>query len=140
MIRKPDVVIGEGYLQRWYLVPRNRFFNVYLHRFTGSDDDRALHDHPWHSVSFLVRGALREIRAVKLNGLTVHATRAVPRILPVFRRATLAHRLELVAGPAWTIFITGPKIREWGFRCPHGWRHWMDFTDETGHHIGRGCE
>ena len=48
--RKPDFIIGghdAPYLLRWWLIPRNRFFNVYVHQFLRSDDDRALHDHPW---------------------------------------------------------------------------------------------
>ena len=48
--------------------------------------------------------------------------------------------------PAWSLFITGPVTREWGFHCPQGWRHWKDFTSyrEVGEDgrgcIGRGCE
>ena len=56
----PSKVIGEDYLSRWHIIPRNRFFNIYLHRFTGSDDDRALHCHPWASVSIKLRGVLFE--------------------------------------------------------------------------------
>lgn len=47
--RPPDVVIGgdaSPYMRRWWVIPRNRRFNVYLHHFLRSDDDRALHDHP----------------------------------------------------------------------------------------------
>lgn len=58
--RPPDFEVGDGYLGRWFIIPRNRWFNVYLHRFTGSDDDRALHDHPWWSLSIMLAGALDE--------------------------------------------------------------------------------
>lgn len=58
--RGPDFVIGgheRPYLLRWRLLPRNPVFNVYLHQFLRSDDDRALHDHPWlFNVSLLLRG------------------------------------------------------------------------------------
>ncbi len=43
-MRKPDFIIGgpeNPYLLRWYLIPQNRFFNVYLHKILRSDDDRA---------------------------------------------------------------------------------------------------
>jgi hypothetical protein len=59
------------------------------------------------------------------------------------RRARTAHRLELINGPCVTLFVTGPKIREWGFHCPFaGWRHWRDYTHvgEGGSSIGRGCD
>src|SRR5690606_32105599 len=33
--RGPDVIIGgahDPYLKRWWVIPRNRFFNIYLHQ------------------------------------------------------------------------------------------------------------
>lgn len=53
-----------------------------------------------------------------------------------------AHRIELVDGPCWTLFITGPRYREWGFHCPEkGWVHWRDFTAPNDYgEIGRGCD
>lgn len=131
-LTNPSVVIGTDYLWRWHLVPRNRFFNVYLHKFGRSDDDRALHDHPWYSVSFLLRGELLEHH---LNG-----KRHVPLFRPVFRTAKFAHRLEVVKGPVWTLFVTGPKVRDWGFYCPAGWRHWRIFTSSDGVSVDRGCD
>jgi hypothetical protein len=43
--------------------------------------------------------------------------------------------------PCWTVFITGPIVREWGFHCPKGWVHWREFTDarDSGS-IGKGCD
>lgn len=131
--RAPDRVIGRDYLCRWYLIPRNRLLNVYLHYYTGSDDDRALHDHPWPSVSWLLRGILREHDHRGSDVLVAGSVR--------YRSARYAHRLELVTTDAMTLFVTGPRIREWGFWCPQGWRHWRDFVDPTDHgKIGRGCE
>lgn len=42
----------------------------------------------------------------------------------------------------WTLFITGLKVREWGFYCPNGWRHWKLFCSNRGNNstVGRGCE
>lgn len=130
--RPPDEIIGNDYLLRWFIIPKNRYFKIYLHCFLGSDEDRALHDHPWHSLSFLLKG--------RINEHLMHQVHSVPRFIPQLRKATCAHRIELIKGPAWTIFISGPKIREWGFYCPQGWRHWRDFTDENGMGIGRGCD
>lgn len=136
---KPSKIIGDNYLHRWHLLPRNALFNIYLHKFMADDDDRALHDHPWFSVSFLLRGRLDEITPGKVGVIFKNQIREVPRFRPVFRRAKHAHRLKLIEGPAWTIFITGPRIREWGFLCPKGWVHWREFTDETGLKTGAGC-
>jgi hypothetical protein len=149
-------VIGENYLTRYFLIPRNRFFNIYLHKFTGSDDDRALHDHPWYSMSILLKGRIQEHRKVwKIDrssyDLSPNVARtvvarshvqvsAVWRWIPKFRSAHYAHRLEVITPTAWTLFITGPAIRQWGFHCPKGWVHWRAFTDETGNGIGKGCD
>ena len=137
-MRNPDFVIGrpgDAYLERWYVVPRNRWFNVYMHHFLRSDDDRALHDHPWWSLGFILKGSYIEV--------THRGQRRVGRFRPTFRRATHAHRVELInRQPVWTLFITGPKLREWGFHCPQGWVHWEDFCAPTehGNAVGRGCE
>ena len=140
--RKPDIVIGQpgdDYLHRWYLIPRNPIFNVYLHRFKRSDDDRALHDHPWINFSYLLEGGYLE-HSIAQGG--IH--RAVQRHAGdwKFRGPRSAHRIELRDHcECWTLFITGPRIREWGFHCVAGWRHWREFTSgERGQHIGRGCD
>jgi hypothetical protein len=141
--RAPDVVIGDRedpYLIRWWVIPRNRFFNVYLHRFLRSDDDRALHDHPWTNLSILLRGMYVE-HTIAAGGVNVRTERrAGAWKLRMF--GSVAHRLELVDGECWTIFITGPRYREWGFHCPFsGWVHWKRFTasDNPGE-TGKGCD
>lgn len=133
--RPPDFIIGTAerlYMLRWYLLPRNRWFNVYLHKIVRDDDDRALHDHPWWSLSIILSGAYCE-----------HTTRGTEVYsAPWFRlrSSRFAHRLEVVNGPVWTLFITGPRVREWGFHCPKGWIPWQEFCDSTNHgNVGRGC-
>lgn len=145
--RPPDFVIGgrdDPYLQRWWVIPRNPFFNVYLHQFLRSDDDRALHTHPWlFNVSKLLRGSYLEhtddsppAGYLRGGGDTVYRWGAAP------------HRVELRPDadgtgltPAWTLFVTGPKVREWGFLCPQGFVHWKDFTDARDQGaVGRGCD
>ena len=145
ILGKPNMVIGENYLERWYLIPRNRIMNVYLHKFTGSDDDRALHDHPWHSVSLLLKGRYHELvdRVYTKQGYygahRYTTTNHPKRFVPFYRRATHMHRTVLDEGPVWTLVFTGPVVREWGFLCPKGWVHWKDFTDTTGTKVGAGC-
>jgi hypothetical protein len=133
--RHPDYVIGgadDPYIRRWWVIPRNRFFNIYLHHIVRSDDDRALHDHPWLNMSILLRGSYREVMP--------HASKVRRAGAVVLRRSTALHRLEIFDGGCWSLFITGPRIREWGFMCPQGWRHWKVFTSDDGTRVGRGCE
>lgn len=142
---KPHVTIGVNYLERWHIIPKNRFFNVYLHKFSGSDDDRAMHDHPWYSFSIKLKGQMIEHRRTVLqdNGdITQNIKYGIPTRVPVrrlmFRPAGYAHRLELVSPVAYTLFITGPRIREWGFHCPERWKHWTLMSTPDGKPIG-GC-
>jgi hypothetical protein len=140
--RDADVVIGgheEPYMMRWWVIPRNRLFNVYLHRFLRSDDDRALHDHPWWNLSFLLSGSYLE-HTISAGGINRRIRREAGDLK--LRRAKAAHRIELIDGETcWTLFITGPNLRSWGFHCPRGWVHWRDFTNpaDGGSTVGRGC-
>jgi hypothetical protein len=134
--RTPDFVIGgreAPYLLRWFVIPRNRFFNIYLHRFLRSDNDRALHDHPWANCSYLLRGEYTEHTETGTEVLRAGAVR-------VRWSGTLAHRVELHNGECWTLFVTGPRYRNWGFHCEERWVPWEEFTarDDSGS-IGKGC-
>jgi hypothetical protein len=126
------------------VIPRNPVFNIYLHEFLRSDDDRALHDHQWVNCSILLHGEyiehLRGGAQVRRRGGDV-----------VFRLPCAAHRIELppssqgstyaVVASVWTLFITGPRVREWGFWCGQRWVHWREFTaaGDSGT-AGPGCE
>ncbi len=110
--KEVDVNIGPGYLLRWFVIPRNRFFNIYLHCFLRSDEDFALHDHPWYNISIVL-----------LERYFEHTPRGKFLRKPgsiVFRKGTSRHRIELpiINGGmsyCWSLFITGPRYREWGF-------------------------
>lgn len=139
--RPPDFTIKRHdgiYLSRWYLLPRNRFLNVYLHRFDGDDEDRALHDHPWWNCSILLLGAYTEHR-IRAGG--VHTMTRCHAGQIKLRWPWTAHRISLDVIPTWSLFITGPVIRMWGFHCERGWRPWREFVDsrDTGR-VGRGCD
>lgn len=137
-MRAPDFVIGDPqrpYMLRWFVIPRNSLLNVYLHKFLRDDDDRALHDHPWWFLSILLSGTYREV-------IPSGRTRWRRCFSVVLRRATYRHRVELRDGiPCWTLVITGPRIREWGFWCPRGFVHWKVFTrPQDKGQVGRGCD
>lgn len=139
--REPDYIIQPDgrtvYLRRWWIIPRNHLFNIYAHEILRSDDDRALHDHPWLNCSLILSGGYVE-HTIDAGG--VHKRQCYSEGDVKFRRARAAHRLEIGAYPALTLFLTGPIIRKWGFHCPHGWRHWKQFVDQKGTAIGRGCD
>lgn len=117
---------GDPYMERWLArTPRGY---LRLHHILRSDDDRALHDHPFDFTSLILRGSYVEHVPADLAdpaGPTVPRRYGPGSILR--RRAQDPHRLELPWGPVWTVVRTGPKIREWGFHHPEGWVHWRDY-------------
>ena len=132
--RKPDIVIGgtpdAPYLLRWYIIPRNRWCNVYLHKFLRSDDPRALHDHPWAWFSLIFHGAYLEYTPAT-GGFARRLCRAWR---PRWGLPSALHRVELLPDhtgrsekPVWTLFLTGPRVREWGFQCGDRWVDWRTF-------------
>lgn len=130
--RPADFEIGTNYLRRWWVIPRNPFCNVYLHEFRGSDEDRALHDHPWASTSVILQGQYIEHTP---DGQFLRQPGDVAS-----RPAEAMHRVELVGDRAITLFMTGPKVRDWGFDCPQGWVPWQDFIDPNDPGLpGPGC-
>jgi len=157
--RQPDFVIGGAerpYLRRHWLLPRNRLFNVYVHEFLRSDDDRALHDHPWlFNASWLIAGEYVE-HTIAAGGVHMRTHRKAGAFK--FRWGPAPHRVELLvpvvrhdAGQppifgrptaCWTVFITGPVVRMWGFHCPErGWIDWKRFTAPSDRGaVGKGCE
>ena len=138
---RPHQIIGsdlnDPYLLRWYVIPRNRWLNVYVHKFLRDDDDRALHDHPWWFLSLVLWGQYIEVTD---DGRSVRSAPEPWRLFwgdrpLVFRPALWRHRVELVkapvipvertrvrprprALPCWTLIVTGPRTRLWGFWCP----------------------
>ncbi len=151
--RPADYIIGpkdDPQVLRWWVIPRNRWFNIYLHKFCRSDDDRALHDHPWHNMSIVLKGEYLEIMP-KTGVQLFHAPNALKAILrrpfrPIIRRAKSPHRVLLLGepnpAPCWSLFITGPVLRIWGFHCSHGWIAWQQFVEryEGGNSRGKGCD
>lgn len=159
--RTPYHDIGD-YMGRSWLVPHNADESNWaarVHNVKRSDHDRALHDHPWFNISWLLKGGYWEIKPGRFqqavearfidaadeflsahNFIHLHAggtaTRAQLRAYRsmgiywrgpgalVFRKPTTLHRLVLPEGKdAWSLFIMGPKKRDWGFQTPEGWVH-----------------
>ena len=137
--RKPDFLVGgpvNPYMRRWWIIPRNRFFNIYLHQFMRDDEDRALHDHPWYSLSLMLRGAVYEF--------SKDSIKKIVRGQWTWRTPQFAHRLaipEQHRANTWTLFITGPIIRMWGSHCPQGWRPYTEFVNmQSPGEVGPGCD
>ncbi len=68
---------NPSYLYRWYVIPRNRRLNIYLHKFGASDDQsNGLHDHRWDFISmatWLLRRSIGRIHC-RRSGVACHRT------------------------------------------------------------------
>lgn len=140
---------GTVYLRRWFLCPRhpqdNKFTSrLYLHKFHRGDQDRHLHDHPWPFRSLILKGGYWEhsfdpiyakLRA-RLRDEWIAAS--IPRTRRewcgpgsiVKRGAKWAHKVELKNDkPAWSLFLTGPKERNWGFHTEQGWCYHRNYEN-----------
>lgn len=123
---RSDIVdpTGAPYMRRWILAFAS--WMVRLHHIQKADAARCPHDHPFSFVSLVLRGGYREERvAVSAVGdtTTTWETRRAPSF--AYRRAEDLHRLVSVEPDTWTLVLTGPIRRTWGFLLLDG--RWVDF-------------
>ena len=123
-----DRVDDEPYLERYYVFLKERTwfpFNVFLHKFLKSDPDE-VHDHPWPYATLILKGGYWEW-IPKINTLGEKwGESKVWRGPGHFRTCEPEsyHRIELEPGVTpWTLFMPGPKKREWGFLVNNKWIH-----------------
>jgi len=110
------------YMTRTILL-RTRWGKLMINYFHRSDEDRALHDHPWTFYSLIL-----------WRGYLEHTRGGVQRIRPrriIKRKPWWTHRVELIdAKPACTLVWTGRRVRVWGFHTEEGWKDWQTFGRE----------
>lgn len=108
----------KSYLERYYV---GRLFGLvwYLHRFVSSDDERAVHDHPWSwSASLILVGGYLEERVRYLvgpgDGWKSDMRRMFPGRLNIIRARDF-HRVIKPKPDTWTLFCHRYWSKEWGF-------------------------
>jgi quercetin dioxygenase-like cupin family protein len=100
---------------------------IRVHEILRSDDDRALHNHPWGYVTIILEEGYYEITED-------HYGERSERMLPgrvLFRKAGDSHRLVLTEGTvARTLFITGRWQHGWGFFVDGQFVPWRDYLNK----------
>lgn len=114
------------YLERWVL--NFRWFSIRLHHWMGSDDKRNLHDHPWWFWSLVLWGSLTDVSE---KGRTHRRPGSV-----AFFPAEYRHSVE-IPKRCWTLLVTGPQTRVWGFWVNGKFRKRNKYFYMYGHH---GCD
>lgn len=122
----PNYDEDGDYLTRWRLVS-TPWGGIYLHKLTGPDPRRTLHDHPWSFLSLVLRGGYveRRLDPVTMDVDEHHVIRRVNRV-----RASEAHAIvKLLRATTWTLLFVGPRRRTWGYlepTSPTTWA-WTEF-------------
>lgn len=119
--------LGPGektYLERWVL--DLGFFTIRLHRWLHSDDLRNPHDHPWWFVTLCLWGRYTDLGSTGIDRVQPGSIR--------FRKATHRHSVYVESKPCWTLVLTGPEQRQWGFWVDGRFRKRNKYFFEWGHH------
>ena len=108
---------GNPYVYRWHII-NNPIVSVYFH-IQVSDDGERMHDHPGDNTSIILAGGYREYTCNRVGDryVPVHPIDREPEEV-IHRLAETPHRLTLLGKYSMSLFVMGPKRRDWGF--------WMD--------------
>lgn len=93
------------YVVRW--IAETPWASVRVHHWTGPDDTRAPHDHPWWFLTFVLRGGYTDTSPEGDEHLCAPVVR--------FRPALHRHAVVPDGDGAWTLLVTGRIFRPWGF-------------------------
>lgn len=94
------------YFRRW-VIPLPLGYAIRIHNWLGEDDTRYLHDHPFWMVIICISGGYTDVNDNGLDILRIGSIR--------FRKATYKHSVTKPLPNTWTLLITGPDKRRWGF-------------------------
>ena len=138
-IRTPNVIFdhegNEPYLSRYYLLrgpkskdgshPFDKFgrpkdniirtegWSLVFHNFHKGDSTSMLHNHGWTwGLSFVLAGGYIEEKLVG-NKVT---RRTIKPFTFNFIRPNEFHRVDLLEQDAWTLFLRGPRLKEWFYK------------------------
>lgn len=119
-------VLGDQacpYMRRWALIAG--LFSIRLHHFYRPDDSRAFHDHPWWFVTLVLGGGYTDYSTSGTDYLHAGSVR--------FRGALHRHRVRPDWDGCWTLVLTGPNLRKWGFWLGGRFKSANDYFREYGH-------
>lgn len=124
-----DLGNQSKYLTRYELF-RVGSIKVRLHQFHRGDEDRALHSHPWKwAISWMLVGGYYEQRLTRWHEIRPGRVN--------FIRDSDFHRVDLIDGEAWSLFVTGPKTGTWFFYDPKlpGLWNWRTYLALSGRSV-----
>jgi hypothetical protein len=120
-----DRETNKPYLARYYYQSYRPYCRVVIHNVLKSDV-AGLHDHPWPASTYILSGGYWESKLINENADPSSISQE-SNIEKVWRgpgyhgefKSDHYHRLELDPDKAgtstWTLFMMGPKEKDWGF-------------------------
>lgn len=119
---------GELHFKRWRIWS-TKWFNIYLHFINKADEDKHLHDHPWSFWSIILKGAYIELLGEEGQ---YTPSRQIYRgwLNMSYRTKKVPHMIGAVVKPTYSLVITGPGSREWGYTTEDGWKNHSQYREE----------
>lgn len=116
-----EIVSKEGEIHfRRYRLLATPWFNLYLHNIRRSDEDRHMHDHPWHFLSLIISGSYGETyRTYPFFDAETHVWYDTGMV--IMHDARDVHKITLRTPEVWTLVLTSGRERVWGYRTKSGW-------------------
>lgn len=116
-----EIVSKEGVLHfRRYRLIKTPWFALYLHQICKSDEDNAMHDHPWKFQSLILKGSYFEESTYPPNFDTMYFKSYYPGDV-VKHKANDAHKITILSKEVWTLVLTSRSNRWWGYQTSNGW-------------------
>lgn len=130
---KVDPERGCFYLTRWVLTLFG--YSIRLHHWINDDDQRYYHDHPWWMLIFILKGGYTDYSPLENNipGQNFdHLHFGSFR----FRKADHKHTVVVDKGGCWSLLLTGPVSRNFGFWIPGRDKpmRFLRYFSRYGHH------
>jgi hypothetical protein len=103
-----------------------RLGSIRLHHWISPDDARSFHDHPWWFITLVIKGNYIDRSPDGDDHLYMGSIKYRPA----------AHRHTVIPSQhgCWTIIITGPVSRKWGFWVAGKFRKANKYFAMHGHH------
>jgi hypothetical protein len=93
------------YVRRWVLTLFG--WSIRLHKWLASDDLRFFHDHAWDFLSIILKGYYIEKTPSGVDYRRIGSVR--------FHKAEYQHKVVVFEPPCWSLVISKPKRRNFGF-------------------------
>lgn len=111
------------YAYRWVL--NLGLFSLRIHHFLRSDDKRYFHDHAWWFITLVLKGSYTDVSPNGEDKLRSGSIR--------YRKANHPHYVKVSEGGCWTLLITGPMVRKWGFWVNGKFKRPLKYFHKFGH-------